>query len=56
MHARRLDRSRTDASRRRRVAFFVLPITEGADATPDAHDERPDDALPPDPAQTSLAL
>ena len=61
MHARRLDRTRTDASRRRRVAFFVLPLAEDAEATADSPDaERPDaerpDAPLPDPAQTTLAL
>ena len=32
MHARRLDRTRTDASRRRRVAFFVLPGPDDPEA------------------------
>ena len=56
MHARRLDRARTDASRRRRVAFFVLPETGEDDARPAGDGERPDDAPRHDDAQTTFEL
>lgn len=70
MPSRRQTRQRTDASRRRRVAFFVLPLDadgfeESTDYSGRVWHERADDDLdvvpldappPPDPMQLQLPL
>ena len=70
MHSRRQSRHRSDANRRRRVAFFVLPLgfepeDESTDYSGRIWHERADSDLevvpldappPPDPLQLDLPL